>query len=125
MFHFSYGEEANLPVSKSEGHLYGCTDSGNAFFDFISSLGTLVRMKLCADKADKLRYEENGVEVELLPTEIATKTEMAEKVSQEQGVTNYGKVLGVDATGIVKPLDLNAVGGLLTWGALKGTTSNS
>ena len=120
-FKFSLGQESNLPNDKVAGHLYGCTDTGNIFFEFVTQLGALARMKMNADKADRLRYtDENQTEQELLPEDIATKDELSTKVATAQGSGNYGKILGVDSDGNVSPMEVSALKGALTWGALAG-----
>lgn len=120
-FRFLIGKEENLPSNKTFGHMYGCNDSGNFFFDFIDSLGIVKRMRVNADKADRLRYtDENETEQELLPEDIATKDDLSTRVATAQGSVNYGKILGVDDEGNVAPMEVSALGGALTWGALAG-----
>lgn len=81
-------------------------------------------MRINADKADRLRYTDtNNVEQELLPEDIATKTELSAKVATAQGVAQYGKLLAVNASGNVVPTDVADLGGALTWGALAGQSA--
>jgi len=116
-----FGNQNNLPASKTIGHIYACVDSGNLFLDFINNLGVLSRFRVNADKADKLRYTDaNEQEQELLPQDIATKTEVAARVASAQGVEQSGKLMGVDANGNVVPVSMTEVGLSLTWGALAG-----
>lgn len=117
-FKFLIGKEENLPERKALGHVYACSDTGNLFFDFISSLGKISRMRVNADKADKLRYMDNNTEHELLPEDIATKEDIDTRVALMQGYNHFGEILGIDANGNVAPMNLSGLRGTLTWGAL-------
>ncbi len=75
LFKVSRGSEANLPSQKTDGWAYFCTDTGSFFIDHLDSSDTLVRSKISANFADKLRYIQDGETVELNPDDIATHIE--------------------------------------------------
>ena len=74
LFKISRGSETNLPSQKTDGWAYFCTDTGSFWIDHKDANDTLVRSKISANFADKLRYVEDGETVELNPSEIATNT---------------------------------------------------
>lgn len=74
LFKVSRGSESNLPSQKTDGWAYFCTDTGSFWIDHKDANNVLVRSKISANFADKLRYIENGATIELDPSEIATKT---------------------------------------------------
>ena len=74
LFKVLRGSEANLPSQKTDGWAYFCTDTGSFWIDHKDSNNTLVRSKISANFADKLRYVEDGEIVEINPSEIATNT---------------------------------------------------
>ena len=83
LFKILRGSEANLPTTKTDGWAYFCADTGSFWIDHLDSNNTLVRSKISANFADKLRYIKNGETVELDPSEIATHTELASKLSAQ------------------------------------------
>lgn len=83
LFKVSRGSEANLPTQKTDGWAYFCTDTGSFWIDHLNSDNTLVRSKISANFADKLRYVKDGETVELDPSEIATQAEIANAISAE------------------------------------------
>lgn len=83
LFKVSRGSEANLPTKKTDGWAYFCTDTGSFWIDHFNSDNTLVRSKISANFADKLRYVKDGTTIELDPSEIATHTELATKLSAQ------------------------------------------
>lgn len=70
LFKVSRGSEVNLPSQKTDGWAYFCTDTGSFFIDHLDSSDTLVRSKISANYADKLRYIEDGATVEITPQYI-------------------------------------------------------
>lgn len=76
LFKVSRGSEANLPTKKTDGWAYFCTDTGSFWIDHTDANDELVRSKISANFADKLRYVADGETVELDPSEIATKAEL-------------------------------------------------
>lgn len=76
-FKILFGNEVNLPNEMVAGHLYCCTDSGNAFFDYPVAGGTAARKQISAEAALKLLYNNGEGVVELLPEDIATKDDVA------------------------------------------------
>ena len=81
LFKVLRGSEANLPTKKTDGWAYFCTDTGSFWIDHKDANDTLVRSKISANFADKLRYIKDGETVELDPSEIATKAELDAKLS--------------------------------------------
>ena len=66
------GNEKNLPSTLTDGYAYFCTDTGNFYIDHKNAEGALVRSKISANYAEKLRYESNGAEIVIEPSEILT-----------------------------------------------------
>lgn len=66
------GIEINLPSTLTDGYCYFCTDTGNFYIDYTNTDGALVRSKISSKYADKLRYLQDGNQVELDPTNIVT-----------------------------------------------------
>lgn len=85
LFKVLRGSEANLPTKKTDGWAYFCTDTGSFWIDYQDANNTLVRSKISANFADKLRYIEDGKTVELDPSEIATHTDLDNKVNKVTG----------------------------------------
>lgn len=71
LFKVNRGNEIHLPTKKTDGWAYFCTDTGAFLIDHYDSTNTLVRSKVNAEYADKLRYIKNGETVELSPQNIA------------------------------------------------------
>lgn len=53
-----------------DGYIYFCEDTKNMWIDHQDTNGSLVRSKISAEYADKLRYIKDGDSVELTPEEI-------------------------------------------------------
>jgi len=66
------GSEKNLPTTLTDGYAYFCTDTGNFYIDHKNASGALVRSKISAHYADKLRYESDDVEIVIEPSVILT-----------------------------------------------------
>lgn len=81
LFKVLRGSESNLPTNKTDGWAYFCTDTGSFWIDHLDSNNTLIRSKISAKFADKLRYVEDGATIEINPSEIATKTYVATQLS--------------------------------------------
>lgn len=76
LFKIARGSEANLPTTKTDGWAYFCTDTGSFWIDHKDADDILVRSKISANFADKLRYMKDEETIELDPSEIATKAEL-------------------------------------------------
>lgn len=72
LFKVNRGNEANLPFKLTDGWAYFCTDTGSFLIDHYDSTDTLVRSKVNAEYADKLRYVQDGETLELTPQDINT-----------------------------------------------------
>lgn len=59
LFKVNRGNESNLPSKLTDGWAYFCTDTGSFLIDHYDSTNTLVRSKINAEYADKLRYVQN------------------------------------------------------------------
>jgi len=71
LFKVNRGNEANLPVTLTDGWAYFCADTGSFLIDHYDSTNTLIRSKISAKYADMLRFEQNGEIVELNPQDLA------------------------------------------------------
>ena len=72
LFKICRGAETNLPTTLTSGYCYFCTDTTNFYIDYTDTYGALVRSKIAAKYADKLRYSQDGKYVEIDPTNIVT-----------------------------------------------------
>jgi hypothetical protein len=92
LFKINKGAETNLPATLTEGWAYFCTDTGNFWIDHKDASDTLVRSKISAQYADKLRYINNeNATIEINPAEIALlpkSTTVTLKSSAWTGSTN-------------------------------------
>lgn len=85
LFKILQGNEANLPTTLTDGYCYYLRDKHYFYVDHKDPNGTLVRSKLSAEYADKLRYvNEAGLTVEIAPENLALKSEMLRKVELTQ-----------------------------------------
>lgn len=84
LFKILQGNEANLPSTLTDGYCYYLRDKHYFYVDHKDPNGTLVRSKLSAEFADKLRYVADGQTIEIDPAEIALKSEMLRKVELTQ-----------------------------------------
>lgn len=78
LFKICRGAEANLPITKTNGYAYFCTDTQNFYIDWMDSSSNLIRSKLAVEYADKLRYTADGTTIEIDPTNILTKNNTVE-----------------------------------------------
>lgn len=72
LFKVNRGNEVSLPTQLTDGWVYFCMDTGSIFIDCYNSTNNLVRSKISAEYADKLRYVQNGEMIELTPQAINT-----------------------------------------------------
>lgn len=72
LFKILRGNEANLPQTLTDGYCYFLKDKHYFYVDYKDGSGALVRSKLSAEFADKLRYVEDGEIVEITPEEITS-----------------------------------------------------
>lgn len=80
-FKLSRGAEANIPAELTDGHMYFCYDTGNLYIDCQDELGTVQRVQLSSEWADKVRYEENETTISIDASELATKTYVDNAIS--------------------------------------------
>lgn len=88
LFKVLRGSEANLPTKKTDGWAYFCTDTGSFLIDHLDSGDTLIRSKISAEFADKLRYIADGETIELDPREIATHTYVQSEIENAKSYTD-------------------------------------
>ena len=74
------GAEANLPSTKTDGYAYFTTDTGVFYIDHKDSSNTLVRSKISAEYAEKLRYSDGSDTIEIDPSDILTDSNYATKI---------------------------------------------
>ena len=78
LFKLLRGHESDLVNQPlHDGYVWVTKDLKNMWFDHYDETNTLVRKRINAEYADKLRYIEDGATIELNPSEIATKTYVA------------------------------------------------
>lgn len=70
LFKISQGKEINLPEQLTNGYCYYCVDTHDFWVDHYDNTNTLVRSKLSAEYADKLRYEGANGTIEINPEDI-------------------------------------------------------
>ena len=105
LFKVLRGSEARLPTQKTDGYAYFCTDTGSFWIDHLDSNNTLIRSKISANFADKLRYIEDGATIELNPEEIATKTYVA---------ANHYTKSEIDTMELITTEDIDTIFGQMT-----------
>ena len=72
LFKQSRGLEKDLPITLTDGYIYFCIDTGNFYIDHVNAVGTVVRSKVSAEYADKLRYNNGDAVIEINPSDIVT-----------------------------------------------------
>ena len=87
LFKICRGAEGNLPTVKTDGYAYFCTDTGSFYIDHKNTSNTLVRSKISAKYAEKLRYVKDGQTIEIDASQILT----AENAVANVGVATTGK----------------------------------
>lgn len=70
LFKVNRGNESNLPIKLTDGWAYFCTDTGSFLIDHYDSTNTLVRSKINAEFADKLRFDHHGEMIEITAEDI-------------------------------------------------------
>lgn len=80
LFKICRGKEANLPSTLTNGYAYFCTDTTNFYIDHLNASDTLVRSKISANYADKLRYVKDGSTIEIDPSTIITDSNYETKI---------------------------------------------
>lgn len=70
LFKVNRGNESNLPIKLTDGWAYFCTDTGSFLIDHYDSTNTLVRSKINAEYADKLRFDHHGEMIEITAEDI-------------------------------------------------------
>lgn len=81
LFKILRGKEANLPSTLTDGYCYFLKDKHYFYVDYVDDNNTLVRAKLSAEYADKLRYLQNGATIEINPADLATKTYVTQQIA--------------------------------------------
>ena len=82
LFKLLRGQESDLVNQPlHDGYVWVTKDLKNMWFDYYDETNTLVRKRINAEYADKLRYVEDGATIELDPSEIATKNYVAAQLS--------------------------------------------
>lgn len=84
LFKVNRGNESDLPIKLTDGWAYFCTDTGSFLIDHYDSTNTLIRSKISAEYADKLRYIQDGETFELTPEEISIA--LSNKVDKVDGM---------------------------------------
>lgn len=80
LFKICRGKEANLPSTLTNGYAYFCTDTTNFYIDHLNASDTLVRSKISANYADKLRYVKDGSTIDIDPSTILTDSNYETKI---------------------------------------------
>lgn len=80
LFKVCRGKETNLPSTLTNGYAYFCTDTTNFYIDHLNASNTLVRSKISANYADKLRYVKDGSTIEIDPSTIITDSNYETKI---------------------------------------------
>lgn len=70
------GLSKNLPSGKEEGTIYFTRDDNYFYIDHKDKNGTLIRSKISAEYADKLRYLLDGQIYELSAEDVAAKAQV-------------------------------------------------
>ena len=82
LFKLLRGQESDLVNQPlHDGYVWVTKDLNNMWFDYYDETNTLVRKRINAEYADKLRYVKDGATIELDPSEIATKDYVTTQLS--------------------------------------------
>lgn len=90
LFKILQGNKANLPITLTDGYCYYLRDEHYFYVDHKDPNGTLVRSKLSAEYADKLRYVNGGTMIEISPEDLALKSEVAVKADASTVTSHIG-----------------------------------
>lgn len=71
LFKVNRGNESDLPIKLTDGWAYFCIDTGSFLIDHYDSANTLVRSKVNAEFADKLRFDHHGEMIEITAEDIS------------------------------------------------------
>ena len=115
LFKICRGLEENLPESLTNGYAYFCTNTGSFFIDHLDTNGSLVRSKISANYADKLRFKDGDTTIEIDPSQILTHE-------------NYAEVIGaatVDNGGLMSATDKAKLDGIQEGATNSVTTISS
>jgi hypothetical protein len=81
LFKLLRGQESDLVNQPlHDGYVWVTKDLHNMWFDYYDETNTLVRKRINSEYADKLRYVKDGATIELDPSEIVMKTELASAI---------------------------------------------
>ena len=88
------GSEQNLANQElHDGYIWYIKDTHYMYIDHLNDNGQLVRSKVSAEYADKLRYVEDGQTVEINPQDIALQSDVDGKLGKVLDSEDYGDVL--------------------------------
>jgi hypothetical protein len=73
---FLNGFSKNLPNEKIDGYMYFTRDNNYFYIDYLNENNELVRTKISAEYADKLRYLLNGEIKEISAAEVDAKAQV-------------------------------------------------
>ena len=79
-FKINRGLEKELPTALTDGWAYFCTDTGNFYIDYTDVENGLTRKLISSEFASKIRYENEDEIIEVNANEIATKSEVADRI---------------------------------------------
>jgi len=88
LFKSCRGNEKDLPITLTDGCIYFCIDTGNVYIDYENENNEIVRSKISAEYADKLRYIKDGETVEIDASEVATITDIKQSDWDENDPTS-------------------------------------
>lgn len=100
LFKINKGDEINLPAVLTEGWAYFTTDNGNFYIDHLNNQNELVRTKISANYADKLRYIENGETIEINPKDILLSGHTIGQKGEAEGSEIFNDYQNNVATGV-------------------------
>ena len=88
------GSEQNLANQElHDGYIWYIKDTHYMYIDHFNDKGQLVRSKISAEYADKLRYVEDGQMVEINPQDIALQVDVDGKLGKVLDAEDYGDAL--------------------------------
>lgn len=100
LFKVCRGAEGNLPTIKTDGYAYFCTDTGSFYIDHKNASNVLVRSKISANYADKLRYVKDGQTVEIDASKVITTENIATTIgtatTQKNGLMSKDDKIKLD-----------------------------
>jgi hypothetical protein len=108
------GEESLKNQELHDGYIWFTKDRKCMYIDHYDSTNTLVRSKISAEYAEKLRYIQDGETIEIDPIEIPTKQYVEDRINSIFTGPSYDATTGNLTIGTVSTVFFDGATGNLT-----------